>query len=165
MNTDSSAVASNRSRMDPQTNRCFPETAQWWACSAPAPVKARTSSSVNLSSAVGSLDVTVPSQPKKKPSGIETMPGFCNGNQWKSTSAGNSDRLAPVTGANLSLFPAGVDFSWFPLENPGLVSIPLGFFFGWLGTVTSTEPESIERYDELEVRSLTGAGAEQAVVH
>ena len=26
------------------------------------------------------------------------MPGFCSGNQWKSTSAGKSDRLAPVTG-------------------------------------------------------------------
>ena len=76
-----------------------------------------------------------------------------------------SGKTDPNTGANLSLFPLGTDFSWFPLENPGLVSIPLGFFFGWLGTVTSKEPESIERYDELEVRSLTGAGAEGAVVH
>ena len=70
----------------------------------------------------------------------------------------------PVTGVSPSLFQ-NVDFHWFPLNNPGLVSIPLGFFFGWLGTVTSKEPESIERYDELEVRSLTGAGAEGAVVH
>ena len=76
-----------------------------------------------------------------------------------------SGKTDPTTGANLSLFPLGTDFSWFPLENPGLVSIPLGFFFGWLGTVTSKEPESIERYDELEVRSLTGAGAEGAVIH
>jgi cation/acetate symporter len=76
-----------------------------------------------------------------------------------------SGKTDPTTGANLSLFPLGTDFSWFPLENPGLVSIPLGFFFGWLGTITSKEPESIERYDELEVRSLTGAGAEGAVVH
>ena len=76
-----------------------------------------------------------------------------------------SGKVDPVTGANLSLFPLGTDFSWFPLENPGLVSIPIGFFLGWLGTVTSKEPESIERYDELEVRSLTGAGAEGAVIH
>jgi cation/acetate symporter len=76
-----------------------------------------------------------------------------------------SGKTDPTTGANLSLLPAGVDFSWFPLENPGLVSIPLGFFFGWLGTISSKEPESIERYDELEVRSLTGAGSEGAVVH
>ncbi len=71
----------------------------------------------------------------------------------------------PVTGASLSLFPADVDFHWFPLENPGLVSIPLGFFFGWLGTVTSKDPEAVAAYDELEVRSLTGAGAEGAVHH
>ncbi|MCW2791718.1 MAG: sodium solute transporter superfamily, partial [Nocardioides sp.] len=71
----------------------------------------------------------------------------------------------PVTGASLSLFPASVDFSWFPLENPGIISIPLGFFFGWLGTVTSKEPETEEKFVELEVRSFTGAGSEQAVHH
>jgi cation/acetate symporter len=76
-----------------------------------------------------------------------------------------SGKVDPATGANLSLFPLGTDFSWFPLDNPGIVSIPLGFLFGWLGTVTSKEPESIERYDELEVRSLTGAGSERAVSH
>ncbi len=75
-----------------------------------------------------------------------------------------SGKVLP-TGATGSLFPLGVDFSWFPLENPGIVSIPLGFFFGWLGTVTSKDQEAIDRYDELEVRSLTGAGAEGAVVH
>jgi len=71
----------------------------------------------------------------------------------------------PVTGASLSLFPADVDFHWFPLQNPGIVSIPLGFFFGWLGTVTSKEPEAEERFVELEVRAFTGAGAEKAVLH
>jgi cation/acetate symporter len=71
----------------------------------------------------------------------------------------------PVTGKNLSLLPTSIDISWFPLENPGLVSIPLGFFFGWLGTVTSREPAAEERYTELEVRALTGAGAESAIQH
>jgi len=71
----------------------------------------------------------------------------------------------PVTGASLSLFPADVDFHWFPLENPGIISIPLGFFFGWLGTVTSKETASEEKFTELEVRAFTGAGAEQAVHH
>ena len=71
----------------------------------------------------------------------------------------------PVTGASLSLFPADVDFHWFPLQNPGIVSIPLGFFFGWLGTVTSKEPEAEERFTELEVRAFTGAGSEKAAVH
>jgi cation/acetate symporter len=63
-----------------------------------------------------------------------------------------------------SLFKTS-DFSWFPLKNPGIVSIPFGFLMGWLGTITSKEPSSIEAYPELEVRSLTGAGAEGAVVH
>jgi cation/acetate symporter len=71
----------------------------------------------------------------------------------------------PVTGKSLSLLPTSVDISWFPFENPGIVSIPLGFFFGWLGTVTSKEPAAEERFTELEVRALTGAGAEQAVRH
>ena len=45
-----------------------------------------------------------------------------------------------------------------------MVSIPLGLFLGWLGTVTSEECDAAE-WAELEVRSLTGAGAEKAVVH
>ena len=76
-----------------------------------------------------------------------------------------SGKIDPATGDSLSLFPAGIDFSWFPLENPGIVSIPLGFFLGWLGTVTSKEPETAERYIELEVRALTGAGSEKAIKH
>ena len=39
-----------------------------------------------------------------------------------------------------------------------------GFLLGWLGTVTAPEPEAEAAYPELEVRSLTGAGAEGAVV-
>lgn len=72
-----------------------------------------------------------------------------------------SGKVDPATGDNLSLLPASIDISWFPLENPGLVSIPLGFFLGWLGTITSKERASEERYPELDVRSLTGAGAEK----
>ncbi|NYI99338.1 cation/acetate symporter [Nocardioides thalensis] len=71
----------------------------------------------------------------------------------------------PVTGKNLSLLPTDIDISYFPLENPGIVSIPLGFFLGWLGTITSREPETAERFTELEVRALTGAGSEKAVQH
>jgi len=69
----------------------------------------------------------------------------------------------PATGKSPSLFDVGTDFHWFPLDNPGIVSIPLGFFFGWLGTVTARDRQAEERYDELEVRALTGAGAEGAV--
>lgn len=60
---------------------------------------------------------------------------------------------------------AAIDFHWFPLDNPGIISIPLAFFLGWLGTVTSREASSDEKYAEMEVRSLTGAGAERASVH
>ncbi|MBA2697983.1 MAG: cation acetate symporter [Nocardioidaceae bacterium] len=67
------------------------------------------------------------------------------------------------TGKNLSLFPEGVDFSWFPLENPGIVSIPIGFLLGYLGTVTSKDTESQARFNELEVRALTGAGSEKVI--
>lgn len=67
--------------------------------------------------------------------------------------------LSPVvSGSPTSLFP-GVDFQLFPLENPGLVSIPLGFLAGWIGTVTSVEPPDAAKYAETEVRALTGAGA------
>ena len=73
--------------------------------------------------------------------------------------------LDPVTGKNLSLLPTSIDISWFPLENPGIVSIPIGFLLGYLGTISAREPDAEERYTELEVRALTGAGAEVAVQH
>ncbi|WP_326810508.1 cation acetate symporter [Streptomyces scopuliridis] len=63
-----------------------------------------------------------------------------------------------VSGSPESILP-GVDFAYFPLQNPGVVSIPLGFLAGWFGTVTSTEPPDEARHAETEVRSLTGAGA------
>jgi cation/acetate symporter len=62
-----------------------------------------------------------------------------------------------------SMFPS-VDFHWFPLSNPGIVSIPLSFLLGYLGTVLSKERND-EKYAEMEVRALTGAGAEKAVTH
>ncbi|HEX6922053.1 MAG TPA: cation acetate symporter [Actinomycetes bacterium] len=76
-----------------------------------------------------------------------------------------SGKVDPVTGKSASLVTdTGVDFSWFPMENPGLVSIPLGFLFGYLGTVLSRERNEA-KYAEMEVRSLSGHGAEEAVVH
>jgi cation/acetate symporter len=73
--------------------------------------------------------------------------------------------FSPVVSGGEDPMFTGADWSWFPLANPGIISIPFGFFMGWLGTVTSSEPESEERYPELEVRALTGAGAEVAVKH
>ncbi len=57
-----------------------------------------------------------------------------------------------------------VKFNYFPLNNPGIVSIPFGFLMGWLGTITSNE-KNTAKYAELEVRSLTGAAIGKAVQH
>ncbi|MBV7695198.1 cation acetate symporter [Streptomyces sp. TRM70350] len=63
-----------------------------------------------------------------------------------------------VSGAPTAMFPS-VDFAWFPLKNPGIISIPFGFLMGWLGTVLSKDEPDTGKYAELEVRSLTGTGA------
>jgi cation/acetate symporter len=62
-----------------------------------------------------------------------------------------------VSGSATAMFPDS-DWHFFPLSNPGIISIPIGFFCGWLGTVLSKE-NNIDKYAELEVRSLTGYGA------
>jgi len=53
----------------------------------------------------------------------------------------------------------------FPLENPGIVSIPMGFIAAVIGTFLSSEHTSQEKFNELLVRSNTGLGAEKAVAH
>jgi cation/acetate symporter len=53
----------------------------------------------------------------------------------------------------------------FPLENPGLVSIPLGFLGAVIGTLLTREPEAERRFAELSVRANTGLGAERAAGH
>jgi cation/acetate symporter len=77
-----------------------------------------------------------------------------------------SGKPANPAGVSASMItnPA-IDFHWFPLDNPGIISIPLAFFLGWLGTVTSREASSEAKFAEMEVRSLTGAGAEKASAH
>ncbi|MGO4859199.1 solute symporter family protein [Arthrobacter sp. 2MCAF14] len=73
--------------------------------------------------------------------------------------------LSPVvSGAKTSMIP-GANFAVFPLSNPGLVSIPLAFLLGWLGTVVDKRREDTSKQAEMEVRSLTGVGAEKAVNH
>jgi cation/acetate symporter len=72
----------------------------------------------------------------------------------------------PNTGRSNSMLQ-GVDFSWFPLDNPGLVSIPASFLLGVIGTYVGARRESVnaEKFAEMEVRSLTGAGSEKAISH
>ncbi len=51
----------------------------------------------------------------------------------------------------------------FPLQNPGIVSVPLGFIGAWLGTLLGgKDAEAEQKFAELEVRSNLGLGAEQA---
>jgi cation/acetate symporter len=66
--------------------------------------------------------------------------------------------LSPVvSGAPTSIFP-GVDFHLYPLTNPGIVSIPVSFLAGYLGTVFSKEEADEAKQKEMAVRSLTGIG-------
>jgi cation/acetate symporter len=67
--------------------------------------------------------------------------------------------FSPVVSGNAAAVFPSAHFDWFPLQNPGLVSVPCGFLAGWLGTMTSREQAEPDAYAELEVRALTGAGA------
>ncbi|MBZ4498332.1 cation acetate symporter [Dermacoccus sp. Tok2021] len=75
-----------------------------------------------------------------------------------------SGKVDPVTGKNLAMLPKSIDFQWFPLDNPGLISIPVGFALGIIGTLTSKEYDEA-KHAEMEVRSLTGHGVAEAIDH
>ncbi|UOE43093.1 solute symporter family protein [Agromyces larvae] len=71
-----------------------------------------------------------------------------------------------VSGSEASMLKtADIDFAFFPLSNPGIISIPLAFLLGWIGTVLDKSKEDPTKQSEMEVRSLTGIGAEKAVQH
>ena len=67
-----------------------------------------------------------------------------------------------VTGAARHLIQADPVF---PLENPGIVSIPLGFLGAYVGTLLGREPAAEAKFTELIVRANTGLGAEKATPH
>jgi cation/acetate symporter len=69
-----------------------------------------------------------------------------------------------VSGSKTAMIP-DADFAFFPLANPGIVSIPLAFALGIVGTLTSSDTGNPEINAEMEVRSLTGVGAEKAITH
>jgi cation/acetate symporter len=68
--------------------------------------------------------------------------------------------FSPVVSGNATAMIPNANFAIFPLSNPGIVSIPLAFFLGWLGSILDKNGESAEKATEMEVRSLTGIGAE-----
>ena len=73
--------------------------------------------------------------------------------------------FSPVMSGNPTAMIPDANFAIFPLKNPGIISIPLAFFLGWLGTVLDKRVEDPIKQAEMEVRSLTGVGAEKAVEH
>ena len=75
--------------------------------------------------------------------------------------SGKPDPVHPDKNKSMITNP-DVDFHWFPLDNPGLVTIPLSFLLAVLGTLTTRDRDGGERWAEMQVRSLTGAGAERA---
>ncbi|MFD7706011.1 cation acetate symporter [Streptomyces sp. NPDC059785] len=63
-----------------------------------------------------------------------------------------------VSGSPTAAFP-GTDFAWFPFTTTALVSVPLGFACGWLGTLLSDREEAVRerrRYEAIEHVILAG---------
>ena len=90
--------------------------------------------------------------------GLVTSLGLIIFSPAVSTPIGRAEPLASA------MFP-GASFAWFPYDNPAIVSVPLAFFLGWLGTVLSKEAPDRGKAAEMEVRSMTGAGADGAIAH
>ncbi|MEU6590000.1 cation acetate symporter [Streptomyces sp. NPDC046881] len=67
-----------------------------------------------------------------------------------------------VSGTPSAVFPHA-DFSWFPLQSTGLVSIPFGYLAGWLGSRLDHRRRAAESrenrrlYEESEARMLAAA--------
>lgn len=53
----------------------------------------------------------------------------------------------------------------FPLTNPGILSIPLGFLAAIFGSLLKREPDAEAKFSELKVRAHTGLGSEKATAH
>jgi cation/acetate symporter len=74
-----------------------------------------------------------------------------------------SGQAKPLGGTSSSLITdPHINFAFFPLNNPGIVAIPLAFILGWLGTVTDRKSADSDRFARMQVRALTGVGAERS---
>ncbi len=73
--------------------------------------------------------------------------------------------FSPAVSGSSTAMVKSMDFAYFPLANPGIVSIPLGFVLGIVGTLLSKDKGSLEKNAEMEVRSLTGIGVEKVLAH
>jgi len=59
----------------------------------------------------------------------------------------------------------GLDKPMFPLKNPGILSIPIGFLAAILGALAFPSRRSEEMFDEIYVRQNTGLGMAKAIDH
>ncbi|HBA87975.1 MAG TPA: cation acetate symporter [Geobacter sp.] len=59
----------------------------------------------------------------------------------------------------------GLDAPLFPLKNPGIVSIPLGFLAAVVGCLAFRDRRAEEMFDEIYVRQSTGIGIAKAAEH
>ncbi|MGB9082487.1 MAG: hypothetical protein WCD00_14410, partial [Desulfuromonadaceae bacterium] len=59
----------------------------------------------------------------------------------------------------------GFDAPLFPLKNPGIVSVPLGFLAAIFGCLLFRDRRAEEMFNEIYVRQNTGIGISKAVDH
>ncbi|MBU4207069.1 MAG: cation acetate symporter, partial [Actinobacteria bacterium] len=55
--------------------------------------------------------------------------------------------------------------AWFPLTNPTIVALPLAVIAGVVATMSAPKSADPVLQAEMEVRSMTGAGASEAIAH
>ncbi len=79
------------------------------------------------------------------------------------TKASAEAAIKALGGATTSI--VGLSEPLFPLRNPGLVSIPLGFLAVLIGSLLYRDRRAEEMWDELYVRSNTGIGRAAAAAH
>jgi cation/acetate symporter len=59
----------------------------------------------------------------------------------------------------------GLDAPIFPLKNPGIVSVPVGFLAAYFGCIMFRCKRAEEMFDEIDVRQNTGIGMAKATDH
>ena len=77
--------------------------------------------------------------------------------------AGAEAKIASVAGSDTSI--VGLKEPLISLKNPGIISIPLGFFCVFLGSLLGREKRAEDMWEELYVRQNTGINAEGATAH
>jgi cation/acetate symporter len=66
--------------------------------------------------------------------------------------------FSPAVSGNPRAMLPTVDFAWFPLQNPGIIAVPLSFGLAVAGTyLGGRSPAADRRFAEMEVRAITGA--------